>query len=233
MSINLPACCHDTCTEPLGRTCAFWDKSSKGAASNTLTLWAFEQRKQNPVNKALTASAMLTTALAKFLVWLLERRSCTNWGAEDGKGHNLNRWMTDFNDSESIKVFWGIAQCSCNHGNPLGTSEKQCFHIWILNRTISLSLTTISSMYLVSVWTEGLRTDLLDLLGLSDPCCSLPPGGPSSSPTPPLRSRSPSSVQSGHRQEQGCSHLGTFPFQSHITAPVSVKYSYSHFKIVK
>lgn len=28
---------------------------------------------------------MLTTALAKFLVWLLERRSCTNCGDEDGE----------------------------------------------------------------------------------------------------------------------------------------------------
>lgn len=107
-------------------------------------------------------------------------------------------------------ILCGLPQGSCNHGNPLDTGEKEYFHTGILDLTMSLSLTTISSMYLVSVWTEGLRTDLLDLLGLADACCSLVSGGLSSSPTPPLRSHSLSSVQSGHRQEQSRSHLGAF-----------------------
>lgn len=29
MPIKLPFCCYDTCTDPLHRTCVFWDKSSK------------------------------------------------------------------------------------------------------------------------------------------------------------------------------------------------------------
>lgn len=75
---------------------------------------------------------------------------------------------------------------------------------------MSLSLTTISSMCLVSVWTEGLRTDLLDLPGLADACCSPVSAGLSSSPTPPPRSHSPSSPQSGHRRERSCSRFGMF-----------------------
>lgn len=96
------------------------------------------------------------------------------------------------------------------------------FHIRVFDLTRSLSLTTISSMYLVSVWTEGLRTDLLDLLTLADACCSLVSGGlSSSSPSPPLRSHSVSSVQSGHRREQSYSHLTTLtsPFQSQHHCP--------------
>lgn len=48
-----------------------------------------EQEDCYPTNKALTASAMLTTALAKFLVWLLERRSCTNCRDKDTHTHTL------------------------------------------------------------------------------------------------------------------------------------------------
>ena len=41
----------------------------------------------------LTVSAVLTTALAKFLVWLLERRSCTN--CRETKMHRrLQRWIS-------------------------------------------------------------------------------------------------------------------------------------------
>lgn len=36
MPINLPFCCHDTCTEPLWRTCVFWDKSSEYGTKITL-----------------------------------------------------------------------------------------------------------------------------------------------------------------------------------------------------
>lgn len=100
-----------------------------------------------------------------------------------------------------------------------------------MNLTKSLSLTTISSMYLVSVWTEGLRTDLLDLLSFADACCCLVSGGLSSSASPPLRSHSLSSVQSGHRQEQSCSHLGTFPFQNQLQCTDSLPNS--HLLIIK
>lgn len=81
--------------------------------------------------------------------------------------------------------------------NPASTSF--CFQL-----TISLSLTTISSIYLVSVCTEGLRTYLLDRFSPPDTCCSLTWSGPSSPPSPPLLSHSSSSGQSGHTEKQNC-----------------------------
>lgn len=79
--------------------------------------------------------------------------------------------------------------------------------------TISLSLTTISSIYLVSVCTEGLRTLRLDRRRPPDACCSLTWSGlSSSSPSPPLPSHSLSSVQSGHIKKQSCRQLGKYYF---------------------
>lgn len=72
-----------------------------------------------------------------------------------------------------------------------------------------MSLTTINSIYLVSVWTEGLRTNLLDRLSPPDTSCSLIWSGLSSSPSPPLLSHLLSSVQSGHTEKQSCRQLGT------------------------
>lgn len=74
----------------------------------------------------------------------------------------------------------------------------------VFQLTISLSLTTINSIYLVSAWTEGLRTNLLDRLSPPDTRCSLIWSGLSSSLSPPLLSHSLSSVQSGHTEKQSC-----------------------------
>lgn len=76
--------------------------------------------------------------------------------------------------------------------------------------TMSLSLTTINSIYLVSVWTEGLRTNLLDRFNPPDACCSFIWSGLSSSLSPPLLSHWLSSAQSGHREEQSCRQLEHF-----------------------
>lgn len=69
--------------------------------------------------------------------------------------------------------------------------------------TISLSLITINSTYLVSLWTEGLRTDLLDRRRPpADTCRPLIWSDLSSSPSPPPRSHALSSVQPEHREAE-------------------------------
>lgn len=107
--------------------------------------------------------------------------------------------------------------------------------------TISLSLTTISSIYLVSVCTEGLRTLRLDRRRPPDACCSLTWSGlSSSSPSPPLPSHSLSSVQSGHIKKQSCRQLGKYYFLRKIISSSWLKtmknlifkvtcYNFTHF----
>lgn len=94
--------------------------------------------------------------------------------------------MSELNlDPPSASIGW----ISTSANQPRKTSE--------LRLTISLSLTTINSIYLVSVCTEGLRTNLLDLLRLPACCCCvLVWPGASSSPVP--TSSSLSSSQSAH-----------------------------------
>lgn len=84
------------------------------------------------------------------------------------------------------------------------TGGPHCWWQNVFQLTISLSLTTINSIYLVSAWTEGLRTNLLDRLSPLDTRCSLIWSGLSSSLSPPLLSHSLSSVQSGHTEKQSC-----------------------------
>lgn len=147
---------------------------------------------------------MLTTALAKFLVWLLERRSCTNCSETQ-----THRWRKRRSHR-------------CNTNATVGSSTVQAFAPSDFKLTMSLSLTTISSIYLVSLWTEGLRTKRLDRRSPPDACCSRArPGLPSLAPRP-LRSHPLSSVQSGHTQKQSCSQLQLYDvFQVIVTVPMN------------